>query len=520
VEISPDLPYDFRFRHAENILSREASSESRNGGTGLRAGKALSSSAWFSHLSVSLQDRVRDSLVIRKLKSGEYIFRQGDKPHALYFILSGQVETIGTANDGQITLLSILRDGDWTGFFGILTERPNPFSTIASADCEIGIIPRSYALEIFGNSVENLRHLIDPLIEILRYGYRYLANTNGRSPRRVVAQRLLDLGRSVYLPDSSSTAILASINQESIATATYLTRPTVNRTLNDLANKGLIKLGYGKIEILDIARLGEIASGTAPAQLRKAHSARSAKCVAWQIDQKGTAPPRVIDILMAGGWFPALPAEIQQTIADSLIFRTVKAGEAVYLHDQPGDGLFVQIDGQSRVIQHGSDGREVLMSLLLPGEWSGFVPLIDHRGQPFSVIAARTSIVAILPRSKAEELFMQSTETMRMLIAPMLNILAYLYEYLIETNRRPPLRLVAQRLIDLSRSAYLPEVKARKHVDDLTQHDLAAATGLARPTVNRVLGDLETRGIIKLGYGRISINDPKALLSMAQSGTS
>jgi len=49
----------------------------------------------------------------------------------------------------------------------------------------------------------------------------------------------------------------------------------------------------------------------------------------------------------------------------------------------------------------------------------------------------------------------------------------------------------------------------------LTQEDLAGLAGVARPTVNRVLKDVERRGILRLSRGSITITDLERLAARA-----
>jgi CRP/FNR family transcriptional regulator, cAMP and macrophage regulator len=50
----------------------------------------------------------------------------------------------------------------------------------------------------------------------------------------------------------------------------------------------------------------------------------------------------------------------------------------------------------------------------------------------------------------------------------------------------------------------------------LPQRTLAAMLGVQRPSLNKVLKDLEERGLITLGYGRIEIKDAKGLEALAR----
>ncbi len=50
----------------------------------------------------------------------------------------------------------------------------------------------------------------------------------------------------------------------------------------------------------------------------------------------------------------------------------------------------------------------------------------------------------------------------------------------------------------------------------LPQRTFAAMLGVQRPSLNKVLKDLERKGLISLGYGRIELNDTKGLEALTR----
>jgi CRP-like cAMP-binding protein len=158
----------------------------------------------------------------------------------------------------------------------------------------------------------------------------------------------------------------------------------------------------------------------------------------------------------------------------------------------------------------------MLVNMFQTGEWTAFSAAIINGPQLLSLVATRKSVVGLLPMDAVHRLFFGHTAHYRHLMRPALALLRYLYRYLIETNWRPPAQVVATRLFEMARHPSQPELAPRKFLDSLRQDDLAMATGLSRPTVNRVVQDLGARGIIELGYGKIHILDPQALLAFAR----
>ncbi|HEU4869914.1 MAG TPA: Crp/Fnr family transcriptional regulator, partial [Pyrinomonadaceae bacterium] len=70
---------------------------------------------------------------------------------------------------------------------------------------------------------------------------------------------------------------------------------------------------------------------------------------------------------------------------------------------------------------------------------------------------------------------------------------------------------VCELLHELATSAAEIETAANDYLVPLTHHDVASLIGAARQTTTTVLNDLERRGIIELGRGRVRVKRLKEL---------
>jgi CRP/FNR family transcriptional regulator, cyclic AMP receptor protein len=469
---------------------------------------------WRATLPLPLAEACNAALQPRHFEAGEMLYTQGEASPGLFGIVSGTVQTIGLSTNGHPTLLSINRAGDWTGFLGVLDGRAAPFATVAASPVDALLLPGAAASVIFGASADTLALLAAPLVQILRVTFDYLIETNNRAPRRVVARRLLDLSRCAYAPGSPPGPNVDRINQASVAAATYLTRQTVNRTLRALAAEGLIGVGYGRIDIVNVDGLERAATGSSK---KTGAAARKRKEVAGEVFQDG--PPlsgQARDRLASEGWLPTLPKGLRDRILDRLLVRRCVRGEMLYRRGDPALGLYSVASGQCRTSAVAADGREYLFSLIHPGSWSGFASMLDEGRQPFSVEATSPATAVLLPGEAVRELFFRDAESYLHLLGPALGMLRAIYDHLVEGNFGPPERVIARRLYDLARLPYIEGDTPRSFVESLTQDDLAAATGLSRPTVNRVVVALEASGIIGRGYGRVTIKDAERLFTLSR----
>jgi CRP-like cAMP-binding protein len=82
-------------------------------------------------------------------------------------------------------------------------------------------------------------------------------------------------------------------------------------------------------------------------------------------------------------------------------------------------------------------------------------------------------------------------------------------ERLLEALYLPAERRVLRRLVELADIYGGAEIP-------LTQEELAGLAGTSRATVNAVLGDAQTRGLVELRRGRVTILDAEALAGRAR----
>ena len=220
---------------------------------------------WWEGLPPDVREAVSRSVLPRRYAAGDVLYAQGEVPPGLFGIRSGTTQTIGVSSQGHPTLLSINRAGEWTGFLSLLDDQPAPFAVVAAEPVDAVLLPAASALRIFGGSADTLALLAGPLISILQFVFDYLTETNNRSPRRVLARRLLDLSRCSYLPAGLSTTMVGPISQSALAAASYLTRQTANRILKAFEKEGLVSIGYGRVDIVDQAGLERVAAGNGAA---------------------------------------------------------------------------------------------------------------------------------------------------------------------------------------------------------------------------------------------------------------
>lgn len=198
-------------------------------------------------------------------------------------------------------------------------------------------------------------------------------------------------------------------------------------------------------------------------------------------------------------------AELEE-LASRMRQKQFKRGDTIFRKDDKGTHLYVVLEGAVKIALPGEFGQEALVAIARSGEYFGELALFDRSPRSATVVALEDTQAALL----AADDFIAFLESHPLAVRAVL-------EGLSRTVRRLSDRVedlifldvpsrVAKYLLDLAQQ----NGGAGRELT-LTQDELAAFTGASRVSVNRVLGDLERRGLISIRRRRIAILDPDGL---------
>ena len=108
------------------------------------------------------------------------------------------------------------------------------------------------------------------------------------------------------------------------------------------------------------------------------------------------------------GKLPLLAGVDRETlgkVAAAVTWREVKKREAVLFKGSSGDHLLFLVEGRLQVLDVTESGREIGLNLLTAGDYFGELSIIDGEPRSASVVAMDNSLVALLPKAQAWELF-------------------------------------------------------------------------------------------------------------------
>ena len=174
-------------------------------------------------------------------------------------------------------------------------------------------------------------------------------------------------------------------------------------------------------------------------------------------------------------------------------------------------GLHAVVTGELHITGVGLSGNDVIMAIVRPGDWTGFLACLDRRAHAYSAEAVVETTIFSLGSSAVAAIFETDVATYRLLQAPELNAARKLSHFVIEELSLPLAQRVASRLADLGRWAYGPSQGPVAALDNVSQEELAMSVHASRQKVNMILRDLAAQGLVEVGYGRLRVIDSAAL---------
>jgi CRP/FNR family cyclic AMP-dependent transcriptional regulator len=192
------------------------------------------------------------------------------------------------------------------------------------------------------------------------------------------------------------------------------------------------------------------------------------------------------------------------------VTRRLPHGEVIVCQGDAVSSLFLVTAGAVRLSSVTASGREIVVGLLCRGDLFGESALLGDPSLVRAQAVGPTTVLA-LPihslRATLERTPATAEELLRLIAARLHRTSAALEDAMAADL---PTRVVG-RLRELADDHGVPGPSGVRLRVPLTQEELARMVGASRESVNRTVGALAARGVVRSGGGRIVITDPDAL---------
>ena len=187
----------------------------------------------------------------RRFAAGEVIFHEGDRGDCVYVIERGIVAVRVSTPLGDVATLTMLGTGSAFGELALIDGNERRSATVVAIDATDTRV-------VDHGEFDALRREHPPverfLVELLAAQVRQL--TDLAVEAMFVAADARVLRRLLAVADQfGEGGTVVALTQDDLASMAGTTRPTANRVLKRAEADGLLRLGRGRIEILDTDQL-------------------------------------------------------------------------------------------------------------------------------------------------------------------------------------------------------------------------------------------------------------------------
>ncbi|HCX32636.1 MAG TPA: hypothetical protein DHV08_03165 [Rhodocyclaceae bacterium] len=202
--------------------------------------------------------------------------------------------------------------------------------------------------------------------------------------------------------------------------------------------------------------------------------------------------------------FYGLEERSLESLARVSMMRRVPRGSAVVRAGDRTDFVYLVLSGSLKVLVSDEEGREVILSMLGPGELFGEMGVLDDNPRSATVAAVVPSDLVVIAKSDFKRCLQENFE-----------VCAYIMRNLVQRLRTADRKIeslalmdvygrVARLLLEMAETVAGEKIVMRK----ISKQDIAKMIGASREMVSRVMKDLQLQGFIREADGRIYLRDP------------
>ena len=224
----------------------------------------------------------------------------------------------------------------------------------------------------------------------------------------------------------------------------------------------------------------------------------------------------VQDTLARAGIFQGVDPEAVAELISEMDTVTFPKGTTIFDEGEPGDRLYIIIEGKIKLARHAPDGRENLLSVMGPSDMFGELSIFDPGPRTSSAVCVTEVTCASMDSQMLRTWIDSHPEISQQLLRVLARRLRRTNASLADLIFTDVPGRVAKTLLQLANRFGTHEGGALRVNHDLTQEEIAQLVGASRETVNKALATFAHRGWIRLEGKSVLIVDTEHLARRAR----
>jgi CRP-like cAMP-binding protein len=199
------------------------------------------------------------------------------------------------------------------------------------------------------------------------------------------------------------------------------------------------------------------------------------------------------------------------------VARRVGPGEAFFEQGAAATHFYLLVNGRLKVTQVTSDGQQIIVRVVHPGDLFGFARALQRADYPGTARGAVESLAISWPTELWPQFIDRSPHVAASALTTIGQRLEEAHTRIREMSTQEVERRVAHTVIRLSRQAGRPEAGGVRIDFPISRQDIAEMTGTTLHTVSRILSAWEANGLVEGGRQKLIVRDLPRLQALADT---
>jgi CRP/FNR family transcriptional regulator len=208
----------------------------------------------FSELSEEELSGIADVAIPRSYPKGVRVFHEGDRSDACYIVRNGDLRVTREHPDGRAIALATLGPGDIFGELAMLDGEARSASVESLSECDLLALPAGDVRRLLASTPETTVKLVVALVRRLREANERIARQSFQTVPSRVAGVLSQL-IAEEAPLEVREGVTIQMTQADLAQLAGTSRESVSRFLATLERAGVVRVGRGRVTVLEPRRL-------------------------------------------------------------------------------------------------------------------------------------------------------------------------------------------------------------------------------------------------------------------------
>jgi CRP/FNR family cyclic AMP-dependent transcriptional regulator len=221
----------------------------------LTRAQLIDASPLFTGISAESRRRLEESLVQRRFEKDAVVYLRGDEAVAFYGIAEGRVRFSAGSPEGREVVLNYAGAGEWFGEIGLFDDLPRIVDAIVSEPTTLQVLAARDLLSVCRSDNALLLHFVELFSRRMRMAESVVMDAAFLSLPERLAKKLLMLALDESCSEATPRGPAVRMSQDELGRLTGVTRESAGRQLKLWEREGIVVLDYGRVIIVDAARL-------------------------------------------------------------------------------------------------------------------------------------------------------------------------------------------------------------------------------------------------------------------------